>query len=201
MLASYTSPYPSFISTRPARLTRVSISSTAFSAAPSESAAAIPLGMIKLFAVLVVILITALNCLSSKTGTRAQVVLTFLKLIALVAVTVMGFVRLGLGKESDAMKANVWEGSTESIGGYALALYSGLWSVDGWDSSNFVAGELRNVRRDLPRVIHGSMAIVLVLYMLANVSYFLVLPKDAVAHSNTIALVGPARSLLLGRFC
>jgi hypothetical protein len=46
-----------------------------------------------------------------------------------------------------------------------------------------------NVNRDLPRVIHSSMALVTTLFTLANVAYFIVLSKDVIASSNTVALV------------
>jgi amino acid transporter len=48
---------------------------------------------------------------------------------------------------------------------------------------------MANVAKDLPRVIHFSLGIVVFMFLLANVSYFVVLPKELVAHSNTVALV------------
>ncbi|KAG8995510.1 hypothetical protein FRB90_000169 [Tulasnella sp. 427] len=47
---------------------------------------------------------------------------------------------------------------------------------------------MKNVEKDLPRVIHSSMSIVLTAFLFANVSYFTVLEKDVVARSNTVAL-------------
>lgn len=49
------------------------------------------------------------------------------QLLALLAVAVMGLVQLGLGRHSDSLKGNIFDGSTTSPGRYALALYSGLW--------------------------------------------------------------------------
>src|SRR5207244_1693198 len=49
-------------------------------------------------------------------------------------------------------------------------------------------GEMKNPTRDLPRVIHTSMPIVVVSYILANISYFFVLPAAVIASSNTIAV-------------
>lgn len=58
-------------------------------------------------------------------------------------------------------------------------------------SLQYVAGEMINTTRDLPRVIHTSMAIVTVLFTMANVAYFVVLDEATVARSNTVALVRP----------
>ena len=47
---------------------------------------------------------------------------------------------------------------------------------------------MKDTRRDLPRALHSSMAIVLVLFFAANVSYFIVLDPATVASTNTVAL-------------
>lgn len=52
----------------------------------------------------------------------------------------------------------------------------------------FVAGEMHNPDRDLPRTIHSSMLLVLGLFLAANISYFVVLDPATVASSNTVAL-------------
>ena len=51
-----------------------------------------------------------------------------------------------------------------------------------------MAGEMYNPNRDLPRAVHGSMLLVLILFVLANCSYFIVLDPSIVASSNTVAL-------------
>lgn len=64
-------------------------------------------------------------------------------------------------------------------------------------------GEFRNPSRDLPRVIHTAMPLVILCYVLANLAYFLVLPLSATSSSNTIAVLfgskvfGPIGSLFL----
>lgn len=47
---------------------------------------------------------------------------------------------------------------------------------------------MTNPSRQLPLVIHTSMALVLILYLLANLAYLAILPLDLVASTNTIAL-------------
>jgi amino acid transporter len=54
--------------------------------------------------------------------------------------------------------------------------------------TNYVTGEFKNPSRDLPRVIHTAMPLVILSYLLANVSYFLVLPHSTIEASNTIAV-------------
>jgi len=45
---------------------------------------------------------------------------------------------------------------------YARALYAALWAFDGFNQANYVAGEMQNPERDLPRAVHASMGLVAV---------------------------------------
>jgi amino acid transporter len=47
---------------------------------------------------------------------------------------------------------------------------------------------MKDTRRDLPRALHSSMTIVLLLFVGANISYFVVLDPKIVASTNTVAL-------------
>ncbi|MCO5562914.1 hypothetical protein L7F22_016550 [Adiantum nelumboides] len=154
----------------------------------------IPDWSIKLIGIAIVTVVTALNALSAKLGMRAQVTLTLLKLGIMLSVPILAIIQTARGKMPDASRnafsslSNMFEGSANGPGAYALALYSGLWAFDGWDQASYVAGEMKNVSRDLPRVIHISLGIVVLLFLTTVVSYFLVLPPNQVSQTNTVAL-------------
>jgi amino acid transporter len=69
-----------------------------------------------------------------------------------------------------------------------------------------VTAEFKNPARDLPRVIHTSLPLVILCYIMANISYFLVLPTALIESSNTVAVAfgsqvfGPVGSLILALF-
>lgn len=69
-----------------------------------------------------------------------------------------------------------------------------------------MTAEFKNPTRDLPRVIHTSLPLVILCYILANISYFLVLPTAVIESSNTVAVAfgsqvfGPVGSLILALF-
>ncbi|GMK58980.1 hypothetical protein CspeluHIS016_0604220 [Cutaneotrichosporon spelunceum] len=160
-----------------------------YQAVTGSTEAVVPQWTFKVTACLAVLFVTALNLISAKAGTHSAVVLTAIKIGSLVFVGVLGLlylIRNGPG-ESFA-KGAVFKGSSTNPGDYAIALYSGLWAFDGWDQCSFVGGEMTNPNRDLPRALHSSMTIVLILFLSANVSYFIVLPPSVVASSNTVAL-------------
>ncbi|KAJ6277612.1 amino acid permease-domain-containing protein [Bipolaris maydis] len=158
------------------------------------------------------VIVTLLNCISTKLGTRSADVFMFLKFFALLGVTVIGIVvaATGLsykGKANDDWKHHGWfEDTSENVSNWAVALYAGLWAFDGWDNVNYVTGEFKNPTRDLPRVIHTSLPLVILCYILANISYFLVLPASVIESSNTVAVAfgsqvfGPVGALILALF-
>ncbi|KAK3297027.1 amino acid permease-domain-containing protein [Chaetomium fimeti] len=154
-------------------------------------------------------LVTFLNCVSTRMGTRLNDMLMFLKFVALLGVTVIGIVVAATGFSLSGPANRDWrdhawfEGTKMDASAWAVALYAGLWAFDGWDNTNYVVGEFRNPSRDLPRVIHTAMPLVIVSYILANVAYFLVLPLETINSTNTVAVMfgakvfGPAGSLIL----
>ncbi|KAH6642747.1 large neutral amino acids transporter small subunit 2 [Boeremia exigua] len=158
------------------------------------------------------VLVTALNCVSTKLGTRSADVFMFLKFFALISVFVIGIVvaATGLSYRGDAntdWKTQGWfDNTSHDISNWAVALYAGLWAFDGWDNVNYVTAEFKNPARDLPRVIHTSLPLVILCYILANISYFLVLPAHVIESSNTVAVAfgsqvfGPVGAFILALF-
>ncbi|KAL2855518.1 amidase signature domain-containing protein [Aspergillus pseudoustus] len=137
--------------------------------------------------------VTCLNCLSTRLAARIGDLFMFFKFVALLGVTIIGIIVAATGLSSKGNASEEWkigwfEGTTTDISGWAMALYAGLWAFDGWDNTNYVTGEFKNPNRDLPRVIHTAMPLVIVSYLLANISYFFVLPHSTIEASNTIAV-------------
>ena len=85
-------------------------------------------------------LVTLLNSISTKLGTRSADFFMFFKFIALFGVTVSGVVVAitgfsWTGQASDDWKTHGWfEDTNTDISKWAVALYAGLWAFDGWDN-------------------------------------------------------------------
>ncbi|KAI6250631.1 Y+L amino acid transporter [Erysiphe necator] len=163
----------------------------------------------KTIALLGLLLVTFLNCVSTKLGTKMSDLFMFMKFFALIGITITGVIVAATGLSYSGMANEDWknirwfEGTSTNVGLWAVALYSGLWAFDGWDNTNFVVGEFRNPTRDLPKVIHTAMPLVILCYVLANISYFFVLPIDILNSTDTVAVAfgssvfGPVGSLVL----
>lgn len=158
------------------------------SASDEVSPDAIPQWAIKLTATGAVVLVTILCVAAKRLGPRVAVIFTTVKVTSLILVTILGIVQLARGKASGSLKGPLFAGSSTSPSSYSLALYSGLWAFDGWDQANFVGGEITQPEKNIPRAIHSSMVVVTLLFLLANVSYFVVLEKNIVGISNTVAM-------------
>ncbi|PGH14401.1 hypothetical protein AJ79_03043 [Helicocarpus griseus UAMH5409] len=160
-------------------------------------------------ALLGLLAVTGVNCISTRLGTRIGDLFMFFKFMALLGVTVIGIVvaATGLSYKGEAdrkwLTTSWFEGTSTDVSSWAVALYAGLWAFDGWDNTNYVTGEFKNPSRDLPRVIHTAMPAVILSYMLANISYFFVLPSSTINATNTVAVqfggkvFGPVGALIL----
>ncbi|KZT58955.1 amino acid transporter [Calocera cornea HHB12733] len=162
---------------------------------PDSAPDAIPMWAIKLTATIAVALVSLVCVISPKSGTGAALVFTMMKVRF--AIAILGIVQLARGKASPSLFTNIFEGTNPNPSSWAIAAYSGLWAFDGWDQTNYVAGEMKNAERNLPRAIHMSMLTVVILFLWSNISYFIVLDKATVGRTNTIAL--DFGSVLFGR--
>ena len=83
------------------------------------------------------------------------------------------------------------------VAAFGLALVSVLWAFDGWADLSFVAGEVKDPRRVLPRAIIFGTCAVIAIYLLANLGYLAVMSVEEISHSRLVAadvaqrLIGP----------
>ncbi|GAA5976531.1 hypothetical protein JCM10908_005533 [Rhodotorula pacifica] len=170
---------------------------TAFEADPRAAARDIPTYAVKLVAIAGLLVISALHAWSTKAGKQTQVVVTIFKVFALVLVFVGGLTHIIIAKPASDFS---FAESSSKPAGYALALFSALWTFDGWDAANYIARDI--APGSLPLIINSSLGVIVVLFLLANVSYFLVLPFEIATGTTTIgldfgrALAGPIGGLL-----
>ncbi len=73
------------------------------------------------------------------------------------------------------------------MGAFGLALVSVLWAYDGWADVSYVAGEVTDPRKNLPRAIIGGTIAVIAIYVLANIGYMAVLPIEEIRRSGLVA--------------
>ncbi|RPA72152.1 amino acid transporter [Ascobolus immersus RN42] len=155
--------------------------------------------LVKGIALIALMVVTGINAVSTKLTMRLSDLFMYGKILALLLITVLGIVVAATGLNLDGTGASRdwrernWFTPAEGRGGWemgewAIALYAGLWAFDGWDNVNYVVGEMKHPTRDLPRVIHTAMPVVISSYLLANMAYYFVLPYAIIGSSNTVAV-------------
>ncbi len=153
----------------------------------SRGAAALAVGAI--------LAVTWANIRGVKFGTGIQNLTTVAKVAGLLVLIVLAFA-IGLPKTGGNYSPLAPPGSfTPSL--FGLALVSALWAYDGWSDCSFVAGEMTQPKRNVPLAILFGTAIIIVVYLLANMAYLAVFSVQEIAGSQIIAadamgsLVGP----------
>jgi len=157
-----------------------------------------PVSMARPVAVGAILLLSAVNCLGVTFGAVTQNIFTLLKLAALAMVIVAGLGALGSTPAACAGCASlaVPTGTGAMVGAVATALVPVLFAYGGWQQTNFIAEELIEPERNLPRaLVLGVVAVVLV-YVLANVAYLSALGVEGLAASPAPA--ADTMSVLLG---
>lgn len=147
----------------------------------------------------------AANIVGVNLGALIVGVSTAAKFSAL-AVIILAVALLGDNRGGSAANLTTATADAVGIGSLGLALVSVLWAYDGFGDLSFVAGEVKNPQKNLPRaIIMGTVAII-VIYVLANVAYLYMNPIDAVARSPLVAadtmmaLFGPIGVVLVSSF-
>ena len=133
----------------------------------------------------VILLISVLNSLGSKTGGLIQTVATIGKLIPLALILVFGFVKGG--GNNPILTPMVGEGVSAGgvVGSLLIAI---LFAYDGWINVGAIAGEMKNPGKDLPKAIVGGLSLVMAVYLLINVAYLWVLPADQLKDCSSPAV-------------
>ncbi|XP_011640812.1 large neutral amino acids transporter small subunit 2 [Pogonomyrmex barbatus] len=145
-----------------------------------------PYEAVRLLAAVITCLLTVINCYNVKWATRVQDIFTGTKIFALVIIVVTGFWWLCMGHTENFQ--HPMAGTNTQSGYIALAIYSGLFSYSGWNYLNFVTEELKDPYKNLPKAICISLPLVTVIYVFANIAYFVVLTQDEILASNAVAV-------------
>jgi APA family basic amino acid/polyamine antiporter len=151
----------------------------------------VPFGTVQVIALVMMVLVTLLNCLHVSIGGQVSVVLTGIKIVIVLVFGLAVFILADgtFGNFSLAGTGGGCEGvdasARASIGGFApgmaAAMLGALWAYDGWTNVAILAGEVKNPQKNLPRALIGGMLIVIALYLLANLAYVYALDPQAIA--------------------
>ena len=145
----------------------------------------VPLGTAatRAVAIAVILVLSAVNYVGVRHGSRLQTLFTGGKMLAVAAIVGMGFA-LG-GRVPEHFVGSTAGGNT--LGGYLLAMVAGLFAYGGWHMVTYSSEETVEPARTIPRALLIGTLVVTVSYMAMTAVYLYVMPLDQVAASTRVA--------------
>lgn len=140
-----------------------------------------------------IIIVATVNYFGIRRGAVLQNLSTAFKVAALAALVILGFA-LGKGAGFGPMLA---QRADVSLSPFLLAMVSILWAYDGWADLAFVGGEVKDPQRTLPKALLLGTALVVVLYLGANLIYLYLIPMAQMKQAELVA--ADVAQLLIGQ--
>ncbi len=144
---------------------------------------------VKGLAAALIVLLTTVNYLGVKLGGAVQNFFTLAKIAGMLLLALAAFLMPNGGSLANLTTPGTLprpEGLA-LVAAFAAAMQGAFWAYDGWNRITFVAGEVRNPQRNLPRSLLIGMSLSMAIYITMNLAYGWVLPIDAMAQSKLVA--------------
>ncbi|SDF81850.1 APC family permease [Sporolituus thermophilus] len=138
-------------------------------------------------AIVTVLFLSAVNAFGSKYGGWVQSLSTVAKLAPIMLIAVVGLWK------GDGQVLGMQSGLAESAG-MGAAILATLWAYDGWIGVGYIAGEMKDPAKQLPRAIIIGLGIVMLVYLFVNLAMLYVLPA-----AQIVALGNQAAGAIAGR--
>jgi APA family basic amino acid/polyamine antiporter len=140
-----------------------------------------------LLASIALALLTIINCIGVRAGSVTQNVFMILKLIAIAALVVFGLTIAGPANTAAITRATSSPTLWQSLIAFGAALIPAQFAYGGWQTACFVAGEVREPRRNLPRGLLFGVMGVIVVYLSVNYVCVYALGPFGLAQTKTPA--------------
>ena len=138
----------------------------------------------------VVCVISAVHAFGVKAGARFQVAFTTLKVLLIVGLSLCGFFMARPQDLSLMPVAADWAFLFSAP--FAISLVFVSYAYSGWNAAAYVAGEMRDPRRDLPRALFAGTAVVMVLYVAVNYVFLRAAPMEELSGQVEVGSIAAA---------
>lgn len=159
-----------------------------------------------LFGLFLIAFLTYVNVVGLRWGALLQNISSWTKFTAMSAFVVLGFA-IGKGHWSNfrahGVGLTMGLGPTQLISALGVGMIAVFWAYDGWVYITWVAGEVKEPRRNVPRAMVLGVLAVAVIYIAMNLTYIYALPlkeiavHETIAHAAAAALFSPGAAMWL----
>jgi APA family basic amino acid/polyamine antiporter len=148
---------------------------------------------LQIIAVMMIIIITTINCASVSVTGQLATYFTVIKIALILLVGVGAFIfadgnfaHFGMenaGGVCESVDNSVKYGAAgfTFMAGFGAAMLGALWGYDGWNNLTLVAGEVKNPQKNIPLALIGGTILIILLYVFINIAYFYVLTPTEIA--------------------
>jgi APA family basic amino acid/polyamine antiporter len=146
----------------------------------------------QIVAVICIAALAWINYVGVRTGNRANVVITIAKIAGLAALPIMALLFSHTSPEWTPIVPPV----ARPLAAFGVAMIAVLWANDAWYCVTWIAGEMKNPQRDLPRALFYGISLLTLVYFVVNVAYLYALPMNELRGAGRVgekaatALVG-----------
>ena len=165
----------------------------------------------QLVSIAIIILLTFINTKGVQGGKLIQTTFTVTKLLSLFGLIGFGFLLASKASIWNANWQDAWsmkniaaDGSTTPIFGVAIlgaiaaSMVGSIFSSDAWNNVTFIAGEIKNPKRNIGLSLFLGTLIVTVIYLAANLMYLSVLPLHDIANAPADRVAVAASNVIFG---
>ena len=153
----------------------------------------------------VILVLALINVRGVRWGGLLQLLITTVKVGSLLAILVLPFAVVFLAAGADVAQPQpdylrpTWPANWLEVrwAGFGTALVGVLFAYHGWMNVTPVAEEIRRPQRNLPLALLGGTAVIIFLYLGANLAYYLIIPRPemAASHGTPVATLFSERLL------
>ena len=166
----------------------------------------------QLVSIALIVFLTYINTKGVKGGKMIQTTFTVVKLLSLFGLIVFGFLLAAKGSIWHANWSDAWSMTTRNadgaiiggvtgsaiLGAIAASMVGSIFSSDAWNNVTFIAGEVKNPKRNIGLALFLGTLIVTVIYVSANLMYISVLPLNEVASAPQDRVAVAASKAIFG---
>jgi len=165
----------------------------------------------QILAIILIIFLTYINTRGIQSGKIIQTTFTLTKLVSLFGLIIFGFIALKPQIWHQNWSENAWSlqhlnkdgsiqtyGLAAAMGAIAAAMVGSIFSSDAWNNVTFIAGEIKNPKRNIGLSLFLGTLLVTVVYVSTNFVYTGLLPMQAIASAGNDRVAISASHVIFG---
>jgi len=128
----------------------------------------------QIVAVACIAVLAWVNYIGVRSSNRVNVAVTIAKVAGLAALPIMALITMPTSPQWTPIVPPI----ASPLTAFGVAMIAVLWANDAWYCVTWIAGEMKNPQRDLPRALFIGISLLTLVYLVVNVAYLYALPLD-----------------------